>query len=170
MTTNPKGAPHLAWLARQLPARARIGLAVVAAHLALDRLRDHPNYTIALNAFDLARRWFDGERFDPDRFEDAIHDEHHEGLDTCAYHARSTDERSAWSILGNAVAYTAHHAYQGTGTDPSPAVSEVDESIVDEIDALLRALSPDATKRMTEAAKYLETEPAASFAQLSAML
>ncbi len=66
MTGDIEGSSELAHLAQQLPARGRIGLAVVMACLALNRLRGLPDYSLARHAFELTRRWFDGERFDPD--------------------------------------------------------------------------------------------------------
>jgi hypothetical protein len=170
MTSDIEGTSDLARLARQLPARGRVGLAVVMACLALNRLRGLPDYSLARHAFELARRWFDGERFDPDRFEETLRDHDNEGIDKRIYFAQSPQEEAVWAMLGNAVAYTGFHAYQAVGKDPAPTVSEIDESCLDPIDKELRAVSPHFAKVVAEAAQFLKEEPAISFTQLSAKL
>src|SRR5262249_27752297 len=170
MTTDIEGSSDLANLARQLPARGRIGLAVVMACLALNRLRGLPDYSLARRAFELTRRWFDGERFDPDRFEDALEDDDNEGLDKCMYLAQSRQEQIVWVLLGNAVAYAGFHAYQAIGKTPGPNVGEIDESCLDPFDEELRRVSPHFGKIVAQAAEYLKADPAISFVQLRTKL
>jgi hypothetical protein len=170
MTTDIEGTSDLARLAQQLPARGRVGLAVVMACLALNRLRGLPDYSLARHAFELTRRWFDGERFDPDRFEDTLQDDDNEGIDKRMFFAQSSHERATWVMLGNAVAYTAFHAYQAIGKCPGPLAGEIDESNLDDIDKELRAVSPHFIRIVAQAAECLEEDPAISFAQLRAKL
>jgi len=161
-----KGESPLARLADPLPARARIGLAVVAADLALAHLRDSPDLSVAHTVFELARRWFDGARFDADRFADALDPESGRATEICAVEAKTQEERSAWLALDSAVAYVAFHAYRELGQIPAPGFSEVDETILDELDKAMRAISPGFMKTMKKAAEYLAGEPGASFPQL----
>ena len=143
MIENSEGNSDLARLARQLPARGRIGLTAMLAYLALNRLRGLPDYPLAKHAFELTRRWFDGERFDPDRFEDTLQDEDNEGIGKFEHVAPTKEARAAWTLLGDAVAYTAFLAYQTTGQHPSPGICDVDESCLDDFDRLnSRRLAP----------------------------
>jgi hypothetical protein len=170
MTSDIEGSSELARLARQLPARGRIGLAVVMACLALNRLHGLPDHSLARHAFELTRRWFDGERFDPDRFEDALEDDDNEGLDKRKFLAQSRQEQMVWVLLANAVAYTGFHACQAIGKQPGPNVSEIDESFLDPFDEELRRASPHFAKIVAQAAEYLEADPAISFSQLRTKL
>lgn len=72
MTVERKGTSPLALLADDLPVRSRFGLVVVGADLAVTWLKSSPNFAAAYASFDLARRWFDGERFVPDQLEDSL--------------------------------------------------------------------------------------------------
>jgi hypothetical protein len=72
MTKQFKGTSRLAQLADELPVRSRIGLALLAADLALNQLRSSHDFPTAQAAFELTRRWYDGDRFPPDLFEDAL--------------------------------------------------------------------------------------------------
>lgn len=164
MTRASEGSSDLARLALQLPARGRVGLAVVMACLALNRLRGQPDYSLARHAFELTRRWFDGERFNPGRLEDTLQDDDDEGIDTRKDFSQSPHERATWVMLGNAVAYIAFHAYQSIGRYPS--ICYVDESNLDDIDKELRAVSPHFVRVVAQAAECLKEDPAVSFAQL----
>ena len=166
MTKKFKGARPLARLADHLPVRARVGLAVLAAELAVNHLRPSPNYPVASTAFDLARRWFDGERFDSDLLEDSIAAPSGDGALACEIQAKSKAEKSAWLALVSSVLYTAFHAVRERGEPPSEVIAEVNETVLDEIDEFLRPISPAFMKTMERAAKYLEQEPEASFAEL----
>src|SRR2546430_16095785 len=105
MIKQLKGTSELALMAEHLPVRGRIGLAVMAAELALPQLKPLPNFPVAQKAFELARRSFDGEPVDPDSFEDAIHSEDDEGVSICAMHAKVQPEISAWLALQGALLY-----------------------------------------------------------------
>lgn len=165
-----KGESPLARLADPLPVRTRISIALIAADLALAQLRDSPDLSVARTAFELARRWFDGARFDPDQFADALDPEFDRGTADCALEAKTQEEASAWVALDDAVAYVAFHAYRELGRLPAPEFSEVDETILDELDKALRSISPEFMETMKEAAEYLEGEPGASFAQLKPVM
>ena len=142
MIKQLRGTSELALMVEHLPVRGRIGLVVMAAELALPRLKPLPNFPVAKEAFELARRSFDGEPVDPDSFEDAIYSEHGEGVGVCAIHAKSQPEISAWLVLESALLYIAFHTYRALGQVPTPLVSEVDEPVLDELDKDLRVISP----------------------------
>jgi hypothetical protein len=168
MTREFKGTSPFALLADRLPVRARIGLTLVASDLALRELKSSPNFPIARTAFERARRWFDGDRFNPDLLADAVSSERDKGTTLCELEAKSEPEISAWGVLGSALAYTAFHAYRATGDCPDPMVSEVDENVLDEIDKSMRIIAPDFIITMKKAAGILERIPELSFAQLMA--
>lgn len=170
MTKNFEDNRDLARLTQLLPARGQIGLTAVLAYLALNHLRGMPDYPLAQHAFELTRRWFDGERFNPDRFEDALQDEDNEGIGKFEHVAPTKEARAAWTLLGDAVAYTAFLAYQTTGQHPSPGICDVDESCLDDFDRSIRAVSPQFVNVIAEAAEYLREEPEASFVQLKTKL
>jgi hypothetical protein len=167
MTKQIKGTSQLARLADDMPVRSRIGLALVAADLALSRLRPSHDFPIAQAAFDLPRRWYDGDRFSPDRFEDAICHDSARGLLLCALATQSEQEIAAWSVLASTLFYTAFHAYQATGEFPSPGVSEVEEDELDEVDKQLRLISPALINVVIKAAGVIRQHPDISFARLS---
>jgi hypothetical protein len=170
MTRQFKGSSPLALLADSLPVRARIGLALVAADMALDRLKSSHDLPFARRTFELARGWYDGKRFDLYQFEDAIAHEYDRDLTICAIEAKSKEEKSAWLALECAVLYIAFHAYQAAGEHPSPMVSEVDETVLDDLDKWLRKILPTFMSTETKAAGHLEQQPGASFAQLKSMI
>jgi Immunity protein Imm6 len=166
MNKTLEGTSELALLASSLPTQARIGLVLMAADLALEQLKSSDSCSVARTAFELIRRWHDGERFRPDQFEEAMHDERDQGLDLCAQNAESEQALSALLVLASAVLYTAFHAYRAVGECPSPLVSEVDEDELDELEKQLRALGPAAINAVMSAGKFLQRHPDASFAQL----
>jgi hypothetical protein len=170
MTKPRQGTSQLARLADDLPVRSRIGLALVAADLVLSRLRSSDNFPFAEAAFELLRRWYDGDRFPPDRFEDAICDERDKGLVSALWAAQSESEEAAWRVVGSAVLYTAFHAYQDVGEVPSPGVSEVDETELDELDKQLRLISPALINALINAADVLRQQPDMSFPRLESSL
>ena len=170
MMENSEGNSDLARLTQLLPARGQIGLTTMLAYLALNRLRGLPEYPLARHAFELTRRWFDGERFSPDLFEDTLEDEDHEGITKCASVAATKDARSAWTLLSNAVSYTAFLAYKMVGSHPSPGISDVNEWCLGIFDRSIRSVSPQFMNVIAEATEYLREEPAASFAQLRTKL
>jgi hypothetical protein len=123
-------------------------------------------FPVAQHAFDLAKRWFDGERLDPDQFEDAIHDDRDTGVDICAQHAKSEPEISAWLALESALLYVAFHAYRSVGQQPTPLVSEVEEDELDTLEKCLRAISPASIDTVLRAATFLAQDGRLSFAHL----
>ena len=62
-----------------------------------------PDFAFARAAFELCRQWYDGERFDPDRFEEAYADENGGGVLRGAINARSPLELAAWGVLAGAI-------------------------------------------------------------------
>jgi hypothetical protein len=154
--------------AEQLPARARIGLTLVAGELALSHLKWSPDYPLAESAVELARRWYDGERFDPDIFDDVMMGEPDRSLVDCEIEAKSLIDRSAWMILEGTVAYTAFEACREVGATPSEPICEVDETIFDVIESDLHVLSPTALDTVLRAVEPLKRNPDLSFAQLKA--
>ena len=170
MTKVFKGTSPLAVLADRLPVPARIGLAVVAVHLALDHLKDSPNFPFALAAFELARSWYEGKRFDPRQLEDSIASEDDEGAAYCIAEATSEEERSAWNALVSAILYVAFQAYRTLGQYPGALLSEVSDDALDEVDKPLRKILPGFMTIMRKAAEYLKQEPGASFAQLKSRI
>lgn len=165
-----KGESPLARLADPLPVRTRIGIAVVAADLALTHFRDSPDLSVAHTVFELARRWFDGARFDAHQFADGLDPEYDRGTGMCSLEAKTQDETSAWLALDSAVAYVAFHANRELGRLPAAELSEVDETVLDELDKTMRAISPEFMKTMKTAADYLQREKRVSFAQLNGVI
>src|SRR5262245_60486105 len=104
------GTSPLAIIADTLPVRGRIGIVVMMGALALERLESAPDFPVAQAAFDLCRRWFDGERFDSDRFDEAYYDEFGYGLAQAANNARSKSELATWAVLASAMKYVELHA------------------------------------------------------------
>ncbi len=76
----------LARITDSLAVRGHIGVVLMVADLALTRLADSAGLPVARAAFDL---WFDGERFDPNRFGQAYADEDGRDLAGGAMNARS---------------------------------------------------------------------------------
>jgi hypothetical protein len=72
--------------------------------------------------------------------------------------------------LGDAVAYVALHAYREPGQFPAPGFSEIDETILDELDKSMRSTSPEFMETLKTAADYLQRETRASFAQLNGVI
>jgi hypothetical protein len=96
MKMSYKGTSPLARITDGLPVRARIGVVLAVADLAISRLDASANFPIARSAFDLCRRWYDGERLDPARLADAYADEDGGGVVHGAIEARSQLELAAW--------------------------------------------------------------------------
>jgi hypothetical protein len=165
-----KGRSELALMAEHLPVRGRIGLAVMAADLALHHLEPLRSFPLAQKAFELARCSFDGGPVDPDRFEEAIHNERDEGIAICAQHAKSEPEISAWLALGSALLYVAFHAYRALGQFPTPLVYDVEEDELDALDGYLKAISPGSFGTLGKAVRILERNEGLSFAQLKAAI
>ena len=88
----------------------------------------------------------------------------------CSLEAKAQDETSAWLALDSAVAYVAFHANRELGRLPAAELSEVDETVLDELDNTMRAISPEFMKTMKTAADYLQREKRASFAQLNGVI
>jgi hypothetical protein len=162
------GVSPLAALAERLPPRARTGIALLAAELALPRLKSSPDFPIARKAFELARRWYDGERFNPDQFEDVLVHEYDRDLYKSAIQARSALEDSAWLAIQSALAYIALYAYRELGEFPTPLVSEADDNILDELDRAARALSPAFMQTAFRASEILKQQPDIPFGRLKA--
>lgn len=164
MNNQFKGTSPLAVLVDSMPVRSRVGIALLAADIALDQLRSSRHFPTAREAFELGRRWYDGEPFDLsrlDQFEDELHN-----ASLVARDAVSEKELSAWLALGNAVAYTAFFAYRLAGEFPAPTICEVEEDVIDEVDKAGRMIAPEFMSTMQRAAQYLGQEPGASFAEL----
>jgi hypothetical protein len=168
MTRQIKGTGPLATLVDRLPVRARVGTTLVAAYVALALLRSSRDLPIASAAFELVRRWYDGHRFNPDRLEDALTPEGHKGVVACEIEAEFQSTKAAWLILEDALFYTAFHAYREIGANPSPAVSEVDEHLFDELEKHLHTVSRTAMKFVLEGITQLVQHPDATFADLIA--
>jgi Immunity protein Imm6 len=170
MKPSRKGASPLALITDSLPVRGRIGVVLMMADLAVERLEGSPDFPAARAAFDLDRRWYDGERFDPDRFEEAHWDEEGRGVSPAAMDARSQSELAAWSVLGSANLYIAFQAYREIGSLPSPVVSEVEEDELDEIYRHMRTISPNFIDTAKRAAEIFIHGQQPSFAELKASL
>ena len=162
-----KGTSPLAVLADRLPVRARIGLALVAGDIALRFIEAPLNRQVSVSALDIARRWFDGKRIDPDRIQDALYDEE-SGLSLILQSVDNKQDKAAMMTLGSVLLYTAYHAYQHTGGTPNGSVCEVDERELDEIDKWLRVIAPAAMDILRMAAQHLESRPDISFRALKA--
>lgn len=89
------------------------------------------------------------------------------GTAHCALEAKTQEEASAWVALDDVVAYVAFHAYRELGRLPVPEFSEVDETILDELDEAMRAISSGFMEVLKTAAHYLRSETRGSFAQLN---
>src|SRR4051794_32026793 len=170
MHQKPAGTTPFAKLAYALPPRQRVGLALVAGDLALATLKQLPKYQMGRDAFELARRWYDGEPVDLSRFEQAIHDESDHGLDINAQEAKSEREKVAWMALDTAVACAGHYGYEAIGEMATPIIYEMtEEGILDSLDDLLRRLFSSMPNTMIEAAAYLrEHSGHVPFSQLKA--
>jgi hypothetical protein len=164
-----KGTSEFALLADQLPMRARVCLALFAAHIALHHLQSSPDFRRARDGLNLAINWQRGEPIDPDTLEDAL--EHEEdGLVFASLKARSEEERLAWCVVQYAIYYAAYHAFRAANRDPWGATSEVDEVALDHLDKDLRALDPSSMTLMARGAAYLEQHPNVTLAQLEAQI
>ncbi len=142
----------------------------MVADLALVWLESSPDFPVAVAAVDLCRRWYDGERFDPARFEEAYVDEDGGGIVGGGINARSQSELAAWSVLASAIMYIAFQASREIGSFSTPIVSEVQEDELDEMYRHMQALSPLFIETARRAAKALGQGPEPSFAQLKAIL
>lgn len=170
MSRSHKGAGSLAQIADSLPVRGRIGVVLTLADLALAWLESSPDLPVAAAAVDLCRRWYDGERFDPDRFEESYADEDGGGVVRGAMNARSQSELAAWSVVASAMMYIAFQAYREIGGFPTPIVSEVQEDELDEIYRHMQTISPLFNEAARRVAKILGLGRETSFAQLKAIL
>jgi hypothetical protein len=171
MNTSGNATSPLARIAESLPVRGRVAVVLIVADLVVSLLRSSADFPFAQTAFDLCRRWYDGDRFDPDLFEEAYYDEDGRGVSAGAMNARSQSELTAWSALAAALMYIALQAYRETGDLPSPIVSEVEEG--DELDEMYRhmeTISPSLIETARRAAKVWEQSKIPSFAQLKALL
>jgi immunity protein Imm6 of predicted polymorphic toxin system len=168
MTSQTVGHSQLAELAGGLSDHAQVGLALLAGDAALDHLKSSREVRTGHAAFDLARRWYDGEETTPRQIEEALQNEDDEGVIPAAQAAASDRERAAWLALASALLFIAYQAYRARGEHPGPLVSEVREDELDELDRQLRALSPDLPGTLTKAAALLRQDPALSFSQLKA--
>src|SRR5215831_7240335 len=142
MNKPRKGTSPLALAIESLPVRGRMGVVLMMADLALERLESSPDFQFAGTAFDLCRRWYDGERFDTDRFEEAYADDDGGGLVCGAGNARSQSELAAWGVLASAIMYIAFQAYREVGSQPTPILSAVEEDELDELYRQMQANSP----------------------------
>jgi hypothetical protein len=166
MVREIKGISPLATLAEGIPVRARVAIALIGADLALDRLRSSRDVEFARKAFDLARRWYDGEHCDLDQFEDMLANEDERYLSRCHMDAGTEEEKAAWAALGDAVAYTAFQAHRAAEEFPTPIVCEIGEATLDDLYGSLLALSPSFMDMLAKAAAYLVQEPHTSYARL----
>jgi hypothetical protein len=160
----------LARITNSLAVRGRIGVVLMVADLALSRLHGSPDFPFARSAFDLCRRWYDGDRFDPDRFEEAYAREDGGGVVCGAMNVRSQSELAAWSVLASAIMYIAFQAYREIGSYPTPIVSEVRENELDEMYRHMQTISPMFIETARRATKILGQGREPSFAQLKAIL
>jgi Immunity protein Imm6 len=170
MTKSPKRTNPLAHLTDSLPVRARIGVVLMVACLALERLRSSPDLAVAAAAFELCRRWFDGERFDPERIEEANANEDGGGLVRASMNARSQSELAAWGVLSSATMYVAFQAYREVGSLPPPMASQLAEDELDEMCRQMETLSPSLIETARKAAEFLGQGHEPSFDQLKARL
>jgi hypothetical protein len=170
MSIPDKGTSPLALITEGLPVRGRIGVVLMMAALALEWLRSSPDFPVARAAFDLGRRWYEGERFDPDRFEKAYFDEYDRSVGLSAMKARSRSELAAWSVIASAILYIAFQAYREIGAPPSPMVSEVEEDELDEVYEQMQKISPVFINTAMRTAEVFRQGQDASFAQLKAIL
>jgi len=170
MSKSDNATSPLARLTESLPVRGRIGVVLIVADLALSRLQGSPEFPVARSAFDLCRRWYDGDRFDPDRFEEAHFDEDGRGVSRSAMNARSQSELAAWRVLASAMLYVAFQAYREIGSYPTPIVSGVHEDELDEMYRHMQVISPTFIEAARSAAKILGQGREPSFAQLKAIL
>jgi hypothetical protein len=167
MKNERKGTSALAALADGLPVRARVGLALIAADIAMSFLETSRHLSEAASAFDVARRWFDGEAVSTDQIQDTLYGED-SGLSLTLVYVDEKQEEAALLTLASALLYTAHHAYLRAGGTFNASVNEVDERELDEIDRSLWIIAPTAASRLQTAAQYLRTHPDASFRDLKA--
>jgi hypothetical protein len=153
-----------------LAVRGRIGVVLMLADLAMRQLESSSDLPAARAAFDLCRRWYDGERFDPDRFEEAYADEDGGGLAGEAMNARSQSELTAWNVLASAVMYIAFQAYRELGRYPAPMLSDMEADELNQIYRHMQTVSPVFIETARKAEKILEQGREPSFAQLKAIL
>ena len=170
MKKSPDGTSPLALLIDGLPVRGRIGTVLMVADVAIRQLESSSDLPVARAAFDLCRRWYDGERFDPDRFEEAYGDEDGGGLAGGAMNARSHSEPAAWNILASAVMYIAFQAYRELGRRPAPMLSEMEADELNQIYRHMQTVSPLFIETARRAAKILGQGSEPPFAQLKAIL
>jgi len=167
-TSHARGGSELAKLALGLPVRERVGLALVPAALAADRLKGSSEFSTAKRGLDLGRRWFDGEHFDLAQIPDVLFDEEDKGIDRNALDALSESERAAWTVMSASLAYVSYYSYTAVGKLPHPLLGDhIEDENWDALDKFTRNLWGGLPDRVLKAAKYLRRQGApASFAQL----
>src|SRR5262245_27750676 len=126
MNISGNATSPLARITESLPVRGRVAVVVTVPDLVLSLLQGSADFLFAQSAVDLCRRWYDGDRFDPDLFEEAYFDEDGRGVGRGAMNARSQPELAAWGVLASAIMYIAFQAYREVGGFPSPMVSDVE--------------------------------------------
>ena len=169
MIREPNCQSPLAVLAAALPVRARACLALLAADMALHHLRTSPEFNLARDGLNLALKWHQGESVDPDKLGEALEAEE-SGIAFAMLRAegRSQQELLAWYVLGNAIYYSAYHAFRAANRNPWGSIGEVNEGALDHLDRDLRALEPSSMARMTRAAAYLKRYPNAPLSRVEA--
>jgi hypothetical protein len=170
MTEQFKGNGILALRADRLSSRSRVGLMLIGAQLALDRLRLFQGFPIAQSAFDLARRWYDNDRISSDQIEDSLIPEYNKGVTDYEVAAQSQPELSAWLVLEDMLLYTAFHATKQAGEHPSSLIANVEENIFDDFESHMRTLSPKGIGFLFQAADLLNDHPQASYADLKSKI
>jgi hypothetical protein len=170
MTRKFMGTSRLALIAEPLSARQRVGLALLAAELSLERLKSSPNYGTGLNAIELAKKWYDGKPVDPHLLEEALHDEEDEGVLNAEILSKTGHERTAWRVLASALYYIAWHSFLAAGQMPGALVTDVEEHELDELDEQLRKLFGELPRVLLNAPELGRQRSPRSFAELKSMI
>lgn len=113
----------------------------MVADLALAWLESSPDLPVAAATVDLCRRWYDGERFDLDRFEKAYADEDGGGLAGGAM-MRAPSRSLPPGTSSQAIMYIAFQAYREIGRYPAPMLSEMEADELNEMYRHMQTASP----------------------------
>jgi len=125
-------------LAEDLPAPARICLALFAVDIALPYLQKSPDIRVAHGALRDALNWHLGKPVDLKKWEDLLEAEESSTMFASdrARRLRSAEQEfRAWEVLGNAIDYVAYRAFLSERRRPRTALVNLDDkTILDHVD------------------------------------
>jgi hypothetical protein len=128
----------------RLTIRARVIFALAIAEMLLQELRGDPRYSFAVRAYEAALRWQEQLDVRGDTLVDFLMNERDGGIGAYALRGEPKDTDAAWTTLGNALVYTAWHAYQNNNElMPEGIGDSTEEDIQNLIDEARKGRSYD---------------------------